>query len=658
MRARRALVLSLLLGALAGGGLAARERTAPPRPVPPLALRGVRAAGVEVFAADAGAARVLAERCQAVHDVCARLLGAPRTHAAGLRVHVFPTQSAFARYTAAATGTPRTTAAFLRARGERLVLLHSRTDPVLVQHEVAHDALLQAWPSAPRWVAEGLALHLEAYAPCGGRLRWRPQRRWAERFLRLRAAGRLPATADAERLLAGARDEDEGAYARAWASLEALLWLRAAASSPRSACGEDARNPEGPAPDPRPSAASPPAGEGRGPQALAALADALARDPGFDALGAVVARRWAAPERRAGERVGRALAAPPERADLLLSLAERALWPLGRFAACSQTGGSKERAFAERRLLRAVADASRLPSRSLRAAATLCELPAPAAEDFERLARSAAALGLERTAAWARARARGAAHPAHRGREEGTATDTGPRVRSRSWDSAALAALQVRLRAASERLRAQGLPGAEAVEWVVEFPGAARPGALEGLPGSEALPVRLARRLVAAASQGAELSPARRVALEDLARGALDPVFAAGMRGLARRGAWGPTPTDRALAWAQLAAACRPGEPPASPDELPPVWRLALDPAASLRSLPRELLEPDEDLLACVEALLGGGGAPAGEALAAALRRAGEGAAARTVDEARALAGSAHATSRTNEAPSGEGRVP
>ncbi|RMG18166.1 MAG: hypothetical protein D6731_02750, partial [Planctomycetota bacterium] len=522
---------SLLLAGLLGAGLAAVllwARRGPPPPLrperlPDISPRGDRLRGVEVFALGPYRPGQLVALCEAVHAAVSRTLGTPPTSPSGLRVHVFPDRKTCRDYVRRATGQERPGAAYVFLGGDRLVVLSPEDELPMLQHEVAHDAVQLALGEVPRWFSEGVAVRFESWRWEGAGLVPGPPLGWADRFLDRSARGQLPPSAALGDPRVFERSDDVPAYARSWATVEALSFLRAGAGPPL-----------GPAPD-------------------------LDRE-GLDALGALLATWWGRPAQRIAGWLRLAKSEPGPRAQARLDLAEglaardgRLPWsdPLPRFP----------------ELARALAKAARDPRRRLRAACALAERSSASPADQALLAAALAAAGAPRAAAQARS------EPPPLPREASVLLraqgDLRLRLSSRSWDQEAASALADALLEAVVLLRRADASRPTEWRFSVEVPGVRGDGPpgrrLEGWPGSPALLARAAATLALDARLRGEGAPSRG-ALRLALAAALDPWVAARARAAARAARRGPrsvealpaTPLALALeatAWAPSAFA-------------------------------------------------------------------------------------------------------
>ncbi|MGE0708510.1 MAG: hypothetical protein AB7N76_23235 [Planctomycetota bacterium] len=607
---------ALLVAALLGGGLALRGAltvapAAPPR-LPPLTPRGEVLRGVEVFVPGRREAETV-DLAHAVHAAVGRLLGGTSS-AAGLRVHLFGSSEEVSDYVWRATARRQRGTCFVRLGGERLIALDPRSTQSDLQHELAHDATLGArGEGLPGWFSEGLAMQLEPWRAVPGRLYPRPDDRWPERFLELARQGALPPL----RVLSEthiARFQDPGAYARSWASVLALRLLARRAD-------------------------------------LARLDPGQAGDPdALDALGQVLAEHWAASAARrdAWLASARAASSPAER-ELQLALAYQveARW---LDATADPLEGCLELAEAARDLAGPPALRARAAAALTRRRGTQADWAALARElegrGYLRLAGEAARQGLRAGGAPSAALVRLAAGAAPSGE---SSAEAGPlRLRSSSWDAAALRALAARCGAALAAVRGEGAP--QALELRVEAPGPARAADVLGWPGDGALEPALIARLRAALPALAGAPAWRHTGREELLAWGLDPWRALRARAALRAAQRGPGrldwERDRAAfsaadpALRAAAAAAGPSGTASAPGGVEPrppfPWDLAADPgdpAALARAL--ELLPVADDprrrflLLRALDLASPAPGLAA--ALAAALERGGSPQAARAL---------------------------
>ena len=515
MNRRQALAFLIALAVATGVAISCREPPPPaPQTLPEIYPRGDVVRGVEVFTLGPHKPRRLVDLCEAAHGAISRLLGRPATEPRGLRIHVFMGAPECRDYTLRATGQVRQGAAYIFHRGQRLIVLHPKCDLGLLQHEVGHDAIQSSLGIVRRWFSEGLAVNLESWKWVGKELVRRPSTTWANRFLREQEAGTLPRHADVSSDDGFPIEDTVGAYARSWASVEALTVLRRSAGRPID-------------PD-----------HGLAPETL-------------DELGAILAEHWARPDSRLSELLDKAQSgSDPEERDLFLGIAELLVGRLGANPTVDPLGRSQ-------RLARAVADGSSDARRRLRAASALVEGGTPPVEDWLRLARALEDAGAPRASAWAKALAK-RAHPNTHEFQGAEATAQPPlridfaaegvqlTLSSVSWDRTELELFGPRLAAALALLRATSPSLPTAWEFSVEVPGLRSdqpPGRrINGWPGQSSLFRGLAKTLSITGRQSAPADAPSWTssALPSALRGLLDPAAQVRLEGAARGALFGP----------------------------------------------------------------------------------------------------------------------
>lgn len=582
-------LLVLVLVALAS------TRRAPTSTLQPLQPRGQQLRGVEVFAAGRRA-NELVTLAEAVHRASAVLFDRV-TSPGGLRIHTFPTEAEYTAYVRAATGRVQPGAAYVCLGAERLIVLQSATADRTLQHELAHDVVQTASGVVPRWFSEGVATHVETWRDANGTLVASPGAAWAQRCLELSATGELLGQAAVEDGSAFERTPDTAAYARSWATVDALLLLQ-------RATGKPLRHDHG-----------------------------VSDDGALDELGLVLAQVWAWPARRRAALLEAArTAGEAEAREVLLGLAELVV---------ARQDPSAEPAQLDLELARALRDLSTDAWRRRRAATVLAGSRVALPDDWRRLAAELGAAGGPRAARWAQLQAEPGAPPLAPSsvRLEQDAVV----LVSTSWDPVFVKALAPAVIECVELLRRR-LPTARAT-WTIglELPGRPsppRPRAdveVQGWPDDPQALQALADalRLAGVSSAATRVDPWENAALGEALHKALDPVVRARSLGVARAGVSGPfrtapavlaagppgdviDPTRRALLALHIAEAPATASPPwetlavraardAPCDALPPGMLIACDPGhARSREVARRSLAGPERVLLAIEALFRG----------------------------------------------------